>query len=99
MPPDGTSTLTDLPDPALNGPVTSAIDLSQKLAASPYVKRCFVRQAFRYFMGRPENRTDACTLSQMETAYDSSNGSFTSMMSALFTSDTFKTRRVPGAGE
>jgi hypothetical protein len=97
--PDGTTTLVNMPDPALNGDIHDAIELNQKLAASPYVKRCFVRQTFRYFMGRPENRTDACTLAQMEQAYDAHNGSFTSMMSALFTSDTFRTRRVPGAGE
>jgi hypothetical protein len=35
----------------------------------------------------------------MEQAYDSHGGSFTSMLSALLTSDSFRTRRVPGAGE
>lgn len=98
-PPDGTSTLSNMPDPALNGPVRDAVDFSEKLAASPYVKRCFVRQAFRYFMGRAENRTDACTLAQMEQAYDTNSGSFLSMVSALVTSDTWKTRRVPQGGE
>jgi hypothetical protein len=98
-PPDGTSTLAGMPDPALNGSVRDAIELSEKLADSPYVKRCFVRQAFRYFMGRAENRSDACTLAQMEQAYDSNSGSFVSMVSALVTSDTWKTRRVPAEGE
>lgn len=98
-PPDGTSTLTGLPDPTLNGPVTDAVDFSQKLAASPWVKQCFVRQAFRYFMGRAENRTDACTLARMEQAYDQNHGSFFSMVGALVTSDTWKTRRVPGGNE
>ncbi len=98
-PPDGTSTLINMPDPALNGPVRDAVELSEKLANSPYVKRCFVRQTFRYFMGRAENRTDACTLTQMEQAYDSNNGSFLKMVSALVTSDTWKTRRVPAVGE
>ena len=73
------------------------MDLSQKLAASPYVKRCFVRQTFRYFMGRAENRSDACTLAAMESAYDGNGGSFTSMLSALMQSDSYRTRRVPGA--
>jgi hypothetical protein len=96
MAPDGTTTLIDMPDPALDGPVHDALELNAKLAASPYVKRCFVRQAFRYFMGRDENRSDACTLARMEQAYDSSNGSFTSMLSALMTSDTWTTRAVGG---
>lgn len=98
-PPNGGSTLIGMPDPALEGPVRDAVELSEKLAASPHVKRCFVRHAFRYFMGRPENRSDACTLAQMESAYDSNHGSFISMLSALVTSDTWKTRRVPGEGE
>lgn len=99
MPPDGHSTLTGLPDPALNGPVRDAVELSEKLAASPYVKRCFIRQSFRYFMGRDENVSDACTLARMEQAYDSNNGSFKALLKALMTSDTWQTRRVPGAGE
>ena len=95
--PDGTSTLTGMPDPSLDGPVADAVELSEKLADSPYVKRCFVRQTFRYFMGRPENLTDACTLSQMEQAYDTNHGSFLQMVNALIVSDTWKTRRAPKA--
>jgi hypothetical protein len=91
--PDGTSVLSGLPDPSLNGPVRDAIEFSDKLANSRHVKQCFVRQAFRYFMGRAENRTDACTLARMEQAYDTNQGSFFSMVEALVTSDTWKTRR------
>lgn len=99
MPPNGASMLSGLPDPSLNGPVRDAVELSEKLAESPWVKRCFVRHTFRYFMGRPENRTDACTLSQMEQAYDASQGSFVTMVNALIKSDTWKTRRNPQEGE
>jgi hypothetical protein len=35
----------------------------------------------------------------MEQAYDADGGSFLSMLGALMTSETWKTRRVPGAGE
>jgi hypothetical protein len=98
-PRDGTTTLTGMPDPALNGPVLDAVELSEKFATSAYVKRCFVRHAFRYYMGRDENRSDACTLAGMEQSYDSSGGSFFKMITTLMTSETWKTRRVPGAGE
>ncbi len=98
-PPSGASVLVNMPDPALNGPVRDAVELSEKLSVSPYVKRCFIRQAFRYYMGRDENRTDACTLASMESAYDSSGGSFFKLVSALMISDTWKTRRTPGVGE
>ncbi|MGQ0504069.1 MAG: DUF1588 domain-containing protein [Myxococcaceae bacterium] len=97
--PSGASVLTGMPDPSLDGPVQDAVQLSEKFANSAHVKRCFVRQAFRYYMGRDENRSDACTLAQMEQAYDSSGGSFFKMVGALLRSDTWKVRRVPGGGE
>ncbi len=97
--PSGSAVLSGMPDPALDGPVRDAVEFSEKLAGSAHVKRCFIRHAFRYFMGRDENRTDACTLAKMEQAYDGSGGSFTKLLGALMTSETWKTRRVPGGGE
>lgn len=91
-PPDGSSTLIEMPSPELAGPVSSAVDFSHKLAASPYAKRCFVRQVFRYFAGREERMYDACTLVAMEKAYDESGGSFAELLIALFNSDSFQTR-------
>lgn len=99
MTPDGKVTLTGMPDPALNGVIRDAVELSEKLADSAWVKRCFIRHTFRYFMGRDENRSDACTLTQMEAAYDGSNGSFRALLSSLMTSDTWTTRRAPTKGE
>lgn len=93
-PPDGTSTLMNMPAPELNGPVTSAIDLSARFAASPYVKRCFIRQTFRYFAGREETMHDACSMVALEKAYDDSHGSFAELLIALFNSDSFQ-YRVP----
>ena len=90
--PNGSSTLINMPSPELDGPVTDAVALSQRLAASPYAKRCFLRQTFRYFAGRDETLSDACTMVAMEQAYDDSDGSFTELLIALFTSDSFQTR-------
>ncbi len=92
--PDGTSVLANMPSPELDGPVNSAIDLSQRLATSPYARRCFMRQTFRYFAGREETMADACTMVALEKAYDDSGGSFTEMLIALFNSDSFQ-YRVP----
>jgi hypothetical protein len=95
-PPDGSATLVQMPDPALEGPVSDAVEMSEKFAESDYVKRCFIRQTFRYFMGREERQRDACTLAQMEQAYDDSGGSFAAMLAALFKSDSFQYRvRTP----
>jgi len=93
-PPDGSSALEDMPDPALDGPVVDAIDLMNRLAASEHVKRCFVRQTFRAFMGRNESLADACTLAAMEAAYDDQGGSFVAMLEALVSSGTFRYRSV-----
>jgi hypothetical protein len=98
--PDGSATLANMPDPALDGPVVDAVGLSEKLADSNHVKRCFIRHSFRYFMGRNETQADSCALASMESAYDTSGGSFLAMLSALASSDTFSYRAdSPEAGE
>jgi hypothetical protein len=92
--PNATATLNNLPEAALNVPIVDAVDFSRKLSMSGHVKRCFVRQTFRYFMGRNETLFDACALSSMEQAYDAHQGSFKSMLGALFQSDSFLYREV-----
>jgi hypothetical protein len=89
MQPDGSTVLEGMPDPALDGPIADAIELSTKLADSNHVKRCFIRHSFRFFMGRNETPRDSCALSAMENAYDDSGGSFFAMLEALATHDTF----------
>lgn len=90
--PDGSSTIAEAPDPSLAGSVQDAVELSQMIADSPYARRCFVRHAFRYFMGRDETMADACTLASMETAFE--GGSFFAMIDALVTSSSFRFRHV-----
>lgn len=92
--PDGTTTLTNAPDPELNRSYQNAIEFSQAIADSPYAKRCFIRQAFRYFTGRDETMADACTLAAMETALNT--GSFVDMLTVLVESDTFQYRTIEG---
>lgn len=97
-PPDGSSTLLAVPsDDALRPgmQVQDAVDMMGSFARSTRVKRCFVRQSFRYFMGRDETYEDACALQGMEQAYDASHGSMTQMLTALFQSDAFLYRRRP----
>ncbi len=80
-----------MPDPALHGEYSSPIELVEAFSTSQVAKRCFIRQTFRYFAGRDEELADACTLDRMETAYDE-RGSFSDMLAALVTSDTFRYR-------
>jgi len=88
-----------VPDPALQGvDFTNAVDMVTAFAASDVTKRCFIRQAFRFFVGRDETMADACTLDQMETAYDD-KGSFIDMLVALANSDTMLYRSRPESPE
>ncbi|MEZ4320457.1 MAG: DUF1588 domain-containing protein [Myxococcota bacterium] len=96
--PNGQTTLTNAPEPALNRTYTDAIDLLETFADSPHVKQCFVRQTFRFFAGRDETLEDACVLADMESAYDASGGSFISMLETLATHDATLFRHVSEEG-
>jgi hypothetical protein len=92
--PNGSTTIDNAPDASLNGDYADAVELMEAMADSPYVKRCFVRQTFRFFAGRDETPADACVLSAMEEAYDDNGGSFISMLEALATHDSTVYRHV-----
>lgn len=96
-PPSGQSTIDNAPDPLLNRTVTDAVELTSYLAESQVAKRCFIRQTFRFFMGRDETLADGCTLLEMESAYDA-RGSFADLLKSLVVSEPFRYRTV-GAGE
>lgn len=95
--PDGSTTLDNLPTGAgedLNGDYATPFAFAEALADSRLARRGFIRHAFRYFMGRDETMADACTLVEMEAAFD--GGSFVDMIAALAASDTFARRSVEG---
>lgn len=93
-PPDGSTTITNSPDPSLNRSYASPVEFTEALAASPYARRCFIRNVFRSFMGRNETPADACTLAEMESAF--ATGSLFKMLEVLGTSDTFLYRSDVG---
>ena len=81
-------------DPNLDGPVTDAIDMIKKLAASERVEQVFVRHVFRYWMGRNETINDAPVLQAAHKAYKNSGGSLKALLISLLTSDAFLYRQV-----
>jgi hypothetical protein len=91
-PPDGSTVVDNLPDPRLNRAYGNAVEMVTAFAGSRHVERCFIRQMFRFFMGRDETAADACILSEMEAAYEETGGSFISMLERLVMSDTFRYR-------
>ncbi|MDG2123543.1 MAG: DUF1588 domain-containing protein [Verrucomicrobiales bacterium] len=80
-------------DPVLDGEVTGAVDLVERLAKSERVRQSFVRHAFRFWMGRNETLDDSPTLMAADRAYVESGGSFRELLVSLLTSDSFLMRR------
>jgi hypothetical protein len=95
VPLDSSGEIAGSGDPVLDGPVTDAIDMIQRLARSARVRQVFIRHAFRYWMGREENLGDAQTLRDADRAYVESGGSMKALIKSLLTSDSFLYRTVP----
>ena len=80
-------------DKSLDGPVKDVPDLMSRLAKSEKVRQVFIRNVFRYFMGRNETLADSQTLIEADNAYVSSGGSFQELMVSILTSDSFIYRK------
>lgn len=92
-PVDSSGFLEGTGDPALDGPVTDVRDLMLRLGRSDRVRQVFIRNVFRYFLGRNETFADSLTLINAEKAYLESGGSFRELMVSLLTSDSFIYRK------
>jgi len=93
VPVDSSGEVIGAIDPALNGKVANALELTQRLAKSENVQQVFVRHAFRYWMGRNETPEDAPTLQNAFKAYKAQDGSMNALLLSLLTSDSFLYRR------
>jgi hypothetical protein len=96
-PVDASGEIINSGDPAIDGKVTNAIDMIQKLAASERTEQVFVRHAFRFWMGRNETLNDAPVLQDAHRAYRENGGSMKAMLVSLLTSDAFLYRTDPDA--
>ena len=88
-----TGKLSGTGDPKLDGDVTDALVMIDRLAQSQRVRQSIIRYAFRFFMGRNELLSDSQTLIDTDRAYVESGGSFKAVMVALLTSDSFMYRK------
>lgn len=75
-------------DKARASDVTDEFDLIDRLAQPNPVRQSIIRHAFRFFIGRNEMLSDSKTLIDADTAYVTSGGTFTAIVS-LITSDSF----------
>jgi hypothetical protein len=74
-----------------DGPFNGPVELSEKLAASPRARQCFVRQVFRFTAGRNESATDACFLKRADAQFASA-GNLSDLIVDYFASDAFLVR-------
>ena len=80
-------------DPKLDGEVSDAPDLIDRLAKSERVRQSIIRHAFRFYLGRNEMLSDSQTLIDADKAYVRSGGSFKAVIVSLLTSDSFLYRK------
>lgn len=93
LPVDARGLLDSTGDPALDGEVTDALDMIDRLAKSARVRQSIIRHAFRFYMGRNEMLSDSRTLIDADNAYVGSGGSFRAVIVSLLTSDSFIYRK------
>ncbi|HEY0705448.1 MAG TPA: DUF1588 domain-containing protein [Polyangia bacterium] len=81
----------------VDGPFSGPAELFGKLSKSPVVRQCFVLQAFRFWMGRDEQKSDGCALKAADEAFSKSNGDVVELFSTILTSEAFLTRTAGSA--
>jgi hypothetical protein len=81
-----------------NGPFNGAIELAERLGGSNQVRDCVSRQWFRYGYGRAEQKADACSMAQIEEAFEKSGNDIKELLVALTQTHAFRYRHalVPG---
>lgn len=94
LPLDTSGALDSTGNPALDGKVTDALDMIDRLAKAPRTRQSIIRYAFRFYMGRNEMLSDSQTLIDADSAYVQSNGSFNAVVVSLLTSDSFIYRKL-----
>jgi hypothetical protein len=79
-----------LPDGTSYG---GGVELGAIVSESAQARGCVTRHLFRWAMGRPEARADACTLDELDQRFDEAEFGFEALVLALVRSDAFRYRR------
>ncbi len=89
---DATGELIEAGD--VGGAFDGAVQLANKLAKSKKVQTCYVKQWFRYALGRMETEADACSLKTAEDEFERSGRDVRALLLVLPTTDSFRMREV-----
>lgn len=78
----------------VDGPFDGAVELAHRLAQSEQVRACVVKQWFRFGYGRAEQREDACSVAQVNQAFEASRFNIKALLVALTQTDAFRYRHA-----
>jgi hypothetical protein len=99
LPVDTSGALVESGDPSIDGPLTSAVELSDRLAESSTVARCVGGKWLTFALGRPQTASDECSLAATYAKLEASGGNLVELLVALTTSPAFRVRSPhPGEG-
>jgi hypothetical protein len=93
---DTTGEVVETGDPELDGPLTGAEQLANRLATSSRVRDCVATQWYRYAMGRMEEPADVCSLNDAKARFAESGGNFRELLVGIVLSDAFRYRPAMG---
>jgi hypothetical protein len=66
--------------------------MGQRLAANPKTAQCVTLNWFRFAQGRPDKKSDACNLKQLEDAFNASGGRIPELLVAITQTEAFRFR-------
>jgi hypothetical protein len=89
---DASGTLTG--SGSTDGDFKTPVELIGRLAQSPAVRQCFVRNAFTFWLGRQDGSADGCTMADALAAFEKNDGDLVGLIASLFTSNAFLNRRT-----
>ena len=76
-----------------NGPFNGAIQLAARLSGSDEVRNCMVQQWFTYAQGRSETTSDSCSITELQSTFETGKYDIQTLLVALTQTDAFRYRK------
>ncbi len=86
---------SELVETDVDGPFEGGVELSERLAGSAQVQRCYVTNWWRFAFGRSDAPADAPTLDTLDAAFAASGQNIVELLVSIATHPTFRERIVP----
>ncbi|MEM9187937.1 MAG: DUF1592 domain-containing protein [Myxococcota bacterium] len=83
--PSGEIVDVDLEDRTFSGPV----ELANRLAEAPEARQCFIKRMHEYTAGQAPSGLDACSLYELNSAFEASNGDVRELIVSLVSNESF----------